>query len=54
MLRDQILQSGLSDQTKQQNIRQLQQQYFPQPQQQLRLETFETIHDQGSVLPFTE
>lgn len=52
--RDQVLQSGLSDQVKQQNIQQLKQQYFPQKQQQLRLETFENIHDQGGVLPFAE
>jgi lipase chaperone LimK len=52
--RDQVLQSGLSDQVKQQNISQLKQQYFPQKQQQLRLETFENIHDQGGVLPFAQ
>ena len=52
--RDQILQSGLSDSSKQQNINQLKQQYFPQKQQQLRLETFENIHDQGGILPFSE
>lgn len=52
--RDQVLQSTLSDQAKRQNILQLQQQYFPEKQQQLRLETFEMIHDQGGVLPFAE
>lgn len=52
--RDQVLQSALSDQSKRQNILQLQQQYFPEKQQQLRLETFENIHDQGGVLPFAE
>ena len=52
--RDQILQSASSDQVKQQNIHQLKQQYFPQTQQQLRIETFETIHDQGGHLPFAD
>ena len=52
--RDQVLQSGLSDQAKQQNITQLKQQYFPEQPQQLRLETFENIHDQGGKLPFAD
>ena len=50
--RDDILHSSQSDQAKQQAIVQLRRQHFPETNQQLRLETFETVHDQGGELPF--
>lgn len=50
--RENILQSTMSPQAKKQAVIQLQQQQFPQPQERVRLNTFEQIHDQGGVLPF--
>ncbi|WP_151981216.1 lipase secretion chaperone [Acinetobacter guerrae] len=50
--RDTILTSGMSDVAKQQAITQLRKQSFEQPQEQLRLQTFESVHDQGGKLPF--
>lgn len=35
-------------------IIQLKNQYFQNPQEKLRLQTFETVHDQGGKLPFTQ
>lgn len=52
--RDSILNSGLSDSGKQQAIAQLQTQQFTIEQEQLRLQTFESIHDKGGALPFAE
>jgi lipase chaperone LimK len=52
--RDQILQSQMSESAQQQAIQQLRQQQFKNPQEQLRLGTFETTHDTGGKLPFAE
>ncbi|WP_104511330.1 lipase secretion chaperone [Acinetobacter indicus] len=52
--RDQILSAGLNDAAKQQAVAELRQQYFNNPQEQLRLDTFESVHDQGGKLPFAE
>ena len=52
--RDQILSSGMSDPAKQQAIKSLQTQRFNNPQDLARLQTFETIHDQGGKLPFND
>jgi lipase chaperone LimK len=52
--RDQILQSQMSESAQQQAIQQLRQQQFENPQEQLRLGTFETTHDTGGKLPFAE
>ena len=52
--RDQIIQSGMNDQAKQQAVKQLRGQHFQNPQEQLRLETFEQVHDQGGKLPFAD
>lgn len=50
--RDSIQKSGMSDPAKQQAIDQMRQQSFNSPQEQLRINTFESIHDKGGVLPF--
>jgi len=42
----------MSEAAKDQAIQQLRQQYFNNAQEQLRVETFETVHDQGGKLPF--
>lgn len=52
--RDTIVQSGMSDAAKQQAIQQLRDQNFAKKQEQLRLSTFESVHDQGGKLPFFE
>lgn len=52
--RDTIIKSNLSDSAKQQAIQQLRNQNFNSQQDQLRLSTFETVHDQGGKLPFSE
>lgn len=52
--RDQITQSGMSDTAKQQAIAQLRSKHFNTPQEQLRVETFEQVHDQGAKLPFAD
>lgn len=52
--RDSIMQSSMSDSAKQQAVQKLRQQHFQQPNQQLRVETFEQIHDQGGKLPFAD
>ncbi|MEF9956605.1 MAG: lipase secretion chaperone [Acinetobacter sp.] len=52
--RDQIQKSGMSDTAKQQAIKSLQAQQFNNPQDMARLQTFETIHDQGGKLPFND
>ena len=54
MQRDQILKSQMSESAQQQAIAQLRQQQFKNPQEQLRLGTFETTHDSGGKLPFAE
>ena len=48
-----IADSTMSDAAKQQAIQQLKQQQFQSPQEQQRLQTFETVHDQGGPLPFS-
>ncbi|MEK7740105.1 MAG: lipase secretion chaperone, partial [Pseudomonadota bacterium] len=50
--RDTILKSNLSDSAKQRAVEQLKSQQFANQQEQLRLQTFETVHDQGGKLPF--
>ena len=50
--RDSIMKSGMSDKAKQQAVQKLRTQHFNKPQQQLRVGTFETIHDQGGKLPY--
>ncbi|WP_434278445.1 lipase secretion chaperone [Acinetobacter sp. CE-15] len=50
--RDNILKSNLSDSAKQRAVEQLKSQQFANQQEQLRLQTFETVHDQGGKLPF--
>ncbi len=50
--RDTIMKSNMSDSAKQSAVDQLKQQQFTNQQEQIRLQTFETIHDQGGQLPF--
>lgn len=50
--RDEIIKSNMSDSAKNQAIQQLRQQQFSSSQEQLRLRTFETVHDLGGELPF--
>ena len=52
--RDTIVQSGMSDAAKQQAVQQLRDQNFDKKPEQLRLSTFESVHDQGGKLPFFE
>lgn len=52
--RDSIMTSNMSDSAKTQAINQLKNQQFSNQNEQLRLETFETVHDQGGKLPFAE
>ena len=52
--RDQIMKSGMSQNAKQQAVQQLRTQHFSNPQEQLRLDTFEQVHDQGGKLPFAD
>lgn len=52
--RDSIMKSGMSDEAKQQAVQKLRTQHFNKPQEQLRVGTFETIHDQGGKLPFVD
>ena len=50
--RDTILNSNMGESAKQNAIQQLKSQQFANQQEQLRLQTFETVHDQGGKLPF--
>ena len=52
--RDSIMKSNMSDSAKQSAVTQLKSQQFSNQQEQLRLQTFETVHDQGGKLPFAE
>lgn len=52
--RDSIMKSGMSDDAKQKAVNQLRGQYFKAKEDQLRVNTFETLHDQGEKLPFSE
>ncbi len=51
--RDNIKQSGMSDSAKQSAISQLRSQQF-NSQESARIQTFETVHDQGGKLPFAQ
>ena len=52
--RDNIIKSGLSDEAKQKAVQQLRMQHFNKPEEQLRVGTFESVHDQGGKLPYGE
>lgn len=52
--RDSILKSGMSDDAKQKAVQQLRNQNFQSKEDQLRVSTFETVHDQGGKLPYSE
>ena len=52
--RDSIVKSNMSDSAKQAAIQKLRDQNFNNSQEQLRLQTFETVHDQGGKLPFSD
>ncbi|OTG99795.1 lipase secretion chaperone [Acinetobacter sp. ANC 4973] len=52
--RDNVMKSGMSDDAKQKAVQQLRQQHFNKSEEQLRVSTFESIHDQGGKLPFSE
>lgn len=50
--RESILKSNMSETAKQSAIQDLRNQQFKNPQEQLRLETFESVHDKGEKLPY--
>ncbi|MFV5489845.1 lipase secretion chaperone [Acinetobacter sp. ASP199] len=52
--RDSIMKSGLNDSAKQKAVQELRAQHFNTPQEQLRVETFEQVHDKGGKLPFAD
>ncbi|MGE8625223.1 lipase secretion chaperone [Acinetobacter schindleri] len=52
--RDSIMQSGLNDSAKQKAVQELRTQHFKKPEERLRVETFEQVHDQGGKLPFAD
>ena len=52
--RDSVMKSGMSEDAKQKAVQQLRQQHFNTSEEQLRVSTFESIHDQGGKLPFSE
>ena len=52
--RDSIMQSGLNDSAKQKAVQKLRAQHFKKPEERLRVETFEQVHDQGGKLPFAD
>lgn len=52
--RDSILKSTMNDSAKQAAIQQLRNQQFNNQQEQLRLETFESVHDKGGKLPYSD
>ncbi|OTG81395.1 lipase chaperone [Acinetobacter sp. ANC 5054] len=52
--RDTIMKSNMSDSAKLQAVQQLRNQQFKSKEDQLRLSTFEAVHDQGGKLPFSE
>ncbi|MCH7335866.1 lipase secretion chaperone [Acinetobacter sp. NIPH 2699] len=51
--RQSILDSNMSSSAKVQSIQKIQQQQFQSVQEQRRLQTFETVYDQGGTLPFS-
>ena len=52
--RDTIMNSSMSDTAKQSAVAQLKAQQFNNQQDQIRLQTFETVHDEGGKLPFAD
>lgn len=52
--RDQIMKSNLNESAKQQALSDLRQKNFPENHDQLRIQTFEQVHDKGEKLPFPE
>lgn len=52
--RESIMKSSMSDSAKQSAVNQLRSQQFNNPQEQTRLQTFESVHDQGGKLPFSD
>ncbi|NHB58061.1 lipase secretion chaperone [Acinetobacter sp. 194] len=50
--RDTIMKSNMSDSAKQTAIENMRKQNFSNAQEQLRIQTFESIHDHGGQLPF--
>ncbi|TCB60652.1 lipase secretion chaperone [Acinetobacter terrae] len=52
--RDNIMKSGMSEDAKQKAVQQLRTQHFNKPEEQLRVGTFESVHDQGGKLPYGE
>ena len=52
--RDGIISSTMSDSAKQSALNQLRNDTFSSPQDRIRIQTFEQIHDQGGTLPFGE
>lgn len=51
--RETIMKSSMSDTAKQNALNQLRNQQFANKQEQIRLQTFEQVHDQGGQLPFS-
>ena len=52
--RDSIVKSNMSSSAKQEAVQRLRSQHFNNSQEQLRVETFEQVHDQGGQLPFAD
>ncbi|WP_445114860.1 lipase secretion chaperone [Acinetobacter sp. WZC-1] len=52
--RDNIMKSSMSDSAKEDAVNQLRNQQFSNQQEQLRLKTFEGVHDQGGKLPYAD
>lgn len=52
--RDGIVKSNMSASAKQQAIQDLRNKHFSRPEDKLRVETFEQVHDQGGKLPFAD
>ena len=52
--RDQIMKSGMSDSAKEKSVQQLRNQHFAKKEEQLRIQTFETVHDRGGEQPFAD
>ena len=52
--RQTIQNSNMSEAANQSAIQELRNQQFKNPQEQLRLETFETVHDKGGKLPYSD
>ena len=52
--RDTIMNSSMNDTAKQSAVSQLKSQQFSNQQDQIRLQTFEKVHDEGGKLPFAD